>query len=111
MTRPTVGGALRLLEHGPVLCPIRRVTGLPCPTCGMTRSVLALVRGDLVASVAAHPAGPILAVGLPLIRLSPRARAWARARWEQPAVRATIAGAWIAFAAARAVRSAKRVVT
>lgn len=32
---------------GPVLpCPWRAVTGLPCPGCGMTRSTLALLRGD-----------------------------------------------------------------
>jgi Protein of unknown function (DUF2752) len=47
---------------GPVLCPFRLLTGLPCPFCGMTRSLLALGRGDVAASVALHPLGPAVAL-------------------------------------------------
>ncbi|MGI8593385.1 MAG: DUF2752 domain-containing protein [Solirubrobacteraceae bacterium] len=50
------------LSSGPVLCPFRLVTGLPCPFCGMTRSLLALGQGDLGASVRLHPLGPVLVV-------------------------------------------------
>ena len=39
----------------PTLCPVALLTGTPCPGCGMTRAVLALARGDLRASWAAHP--------------------------------------------------------
>ena len=31
----------------PVVCPLRRWTGVPCATCGMTRAAACLVRGDL----------------------------------------------------------------
>jgi Protein of unknown function (DUF2752) len=48
------------LSSGTTLCPFRLVTGLPCPFCGMTRSLLALGRGDLSASVGFHPLGPVL---------------------------------------------------
>jgi hypothetical protein len=30
----------------PILCVLRRVTGLPCPSCGMTRAMAAMVHGD-----------------------------------------------------------------
>ena len=41
-------------------CPFRALTGLLCPTCGMTRSFVALFEGDVAGAFAAHPAGPIL---------------------------------------------------
>ena len=37
------------------LCPMRRLTGVPCPTCGTTRGLLALARGWLGESVAWNP--------------------------------------------------------
>ena len=54
------------LSSGPTLCPFRLVTGLPCPFCGMTRSLLALGQGDLGASVRFHPLGPFLLVAAAL---------------------------------------------
>ena len=29
-----------------VYCPIRHVTGIPCPGCGMSRALVCLLRGD-----------------------------------------------------------------
>lgn len=49
-----------------VLCPLRAVTGVPCPFCGMSTSTLAAARGDIVGSVAANPAGPILLAAVAL---------------------------------------------
>jgi hypothetical protein len=37
------------------ICALRRVAGIPCPGCGMTRALGALARGDLTSAVAAHP--------------------------------------------------------
>lgn len=57
------GVALQLLPvHAPILCPLRTLTGVPCPLCGMTTSVEATLRLDFADAVAATPAG-ILAVG------------------------------------------------
>ncbi|MCX5684342.1 MAG: DUF2752 domain-containing protein, partial [Planctomycetota bacterium] len=33
------------VHDGPVLCPLRLVTGIPCPACGLTRSFCALASG------------------------------------------------------------------
>src|SRR5213082_114107 len=49
---------------GPPLCPFRLLTGLPCPGCGLTRSVVSLAHGDLAAALTFHPLGPLLIVGL-----------------------------------------------
>ena len=51
---------LRPGAHGPVLCPLRRITGVWCPTCGMTRAVGWLVHGDLHQSWRYHPLAPVL---------------------------------------------------
>ncbi len=46
------------------LCSFRTWTGHPCPGCGMTRSIVHLGRGDVVASLRFHPLGIVLAGGL-----------------------------------------------
>ncbi|OLP19876.1 hypothetical protein BST81_03280 [Leptolyngbya sp. 'hensonii'] len=43
-----------------LVCPIRHLTGIPCPTCGMTRSFMAIARGDLPQAVTEHLLGPVL---------------------------------------------------
>jgi len=43
------------------LCMFERVTGRPCPGCGMTRSILELSQGDVVGSLRMHPLGVVLA--------------------------------------------------
>lgn len=65
-----------LLAYSPIhpglLCPLRATTGVPCPFCGMTTSVKAILRLDFGAAFAANPGG-ILAVALAagLIALRP----------------------------------------
>ncbi len=50
-----VGGAIYgilVLTGFPVMpCPWNKLTGLPCPGCGMTRSTFALLRGDFLESL------------------------------------------------------------
>jgi hypothetical protein len=36
-------------------CPLRALTGLPCPLCGMTTAATGLASGDLGAALAANP--------------------------------------------------------
>ncbi len=43
-----------------LVCPIKHFTGIPCPTCGMTRSFMAIAHGDLGQAFAFHLFGPIL---------------------------------------------------
>ena len=38
-----------------VQCPFRFLTGISCPGCGMTRALLALLRGDFAAAYYYHP--------------------------------------------------------
>jgi hypothetical protein len=42
-------------------CPLRTLTGVPCPFCGMTRGTLALLHGDLLHSLALNP-GVVVAI-------------------------------------------------
>lgn len=44
-------------------CAFRAITGLPCPSCGMTTSFSYLVRGQLVAAALTNPGGCVLALG------------------------------------------------
>ena len=46
------------------ICQFRRLTGLPCPTCGVTRSLAMLAKGEWRRAVAYHPMGPLVAVAL-----------------------------------------------
>ena len=49
-------GALALLNlNGVVICPLRRFLGIPCPTCGTTRGVFALLRGDVLEALRMQP--------------------------------------------------------
>lgn len=41
-------------------CPLLALTGLPCPTCGLTRSLAATWRGDWTRAIQFHAFGPPL---------------------------------------------------
>jgi hypothetical protein len=49
-------------------CPLRTITGIPCPMCGMTRGVTALVHGNLAHAFSLNP-GSFLVVALALLLL------------------------------------------
>ena len=56
-------------------CPFFRVTGIPCPGCGLTRAVILLLKGDVSGSLRFHAFAPILlltAVSLILFLILPR---------------------------------------
>ncbi len=41
----------------PEICIFKNLTGLPCPGCGITRSITSAVRGDISGSLAHHRLG------------------------------------------------------
>jgi hypothetical protein len=43
-----------------LVCPIRHFTGIPCPGCGMTKSFMAIARGDWSQAVTHNLFGPFL---------------------------------------------------
>jgi hypothetical protein len=68
-------------------CPLRELTGVPCPLCGMTTAATGLAGGDLPAALAANPFVLVLAAGTALMVLlmaaraagvAPPARPWGR---------------------------------
>lgn len=73
------GGALfALLYAGAVPCFFARVTHHPCPGCGSTRAVLALLHGDFHGVLANNPLGPAVAVVIAILA----AQAWiSMLRW------------------------------
>ncbi|MDX2018160.1 MAG: DUF2752 domain-containing protein [Planctomycetota bacterium] len=51
----------------PVTCLLRRATGLPCPTCGSTRAILALTRLDPAEALRLNPLVAALALLTPML--------------------------------------------
>jgi Protein of unknown function (DUF2752) len=58
----------RIPGHQVLGCPLRTLTGIPCPLCGMTTSVEETVRLHLGRAVAANPAG-VVAVAVAILLL------------------------------------------
>ena len=51
-----VAAILLLACHfGIILCPLKRFTGIPCPTCGSTRAVVCVLKGDFVGAFRYQP--------------------------------------------------------
>jgi len=46
-------------HDGPILCPLRLVTGIPCPACGLTRSFCAMAAGRPAEAFGEHLLGPL----------------------------------------------------
>jgi hypothetical protein len=52
----------------PSFCLLRNTTGMPCPGCGLTRSVVHAVHGDWKGSFQYHRMGPII-VGFLILQM------------------------------------------
>ena len=63
-------------------CPFKRLTGLPCLSCGTTRAALSLLRGDLAAAFRFNPISA--AIGISFLAGGLLAPVWALLRWPVP---------------------------
>ncbi|MEZ0577543.1 DUF2752 domain-containing protein [Nocardioides sp. MH1] len=97
------------IEDGPVICPFRALTGLPCPGCGLTRSWVYAAHGWWRESFASHPFGLVLVAGILALAVTVARR---RARHEAPPeldrllkhpVVLAIGAIWLTFGAVRLV--------
>lgn len=64
-----IAGLFRNLSPKMPVCIFHEITGFPCPTCGGTRSVIALSRLDLVSSLTYNPLVFLFALGLIIFSL------------------------------------------
>jgi hypothetical protein len=48
-------------------CPIRAYLGIPCPGCGLSRAITALLQGDWQTSLTLHAFAPLFLIALILI--------------------------------------------
>ncbi|MBP3191341.1 DUF2752 domain-containing protein [Natronogracilivirga saccharolytica] len=48
------------------ICPVNRLTGFPCPSCGTSRSIVLLLNGDVAGSLLINPLG-VIAAGLLIV--------------------------------------------
>jgi hypothetical protein len=49
--------------YGIELCAMKKLTGLPCPGCGITHAIILCSRGEVAQSFHHHPLGPALWLG------------------------------------------------
>ena len=86
------GAVLPVLGHPGPGCPLRTLTGIPCPLCGMSTSVEDSVRLQLVDALKANPVG-LLAVATAVVLLFVRRDL--RVRIPAPAIYAGLLSMWL----------------
>lgn len=72
-------GADGRIDHLPSVCPFHRLTGLPCPGCGLTRAFVCLAHGRFMESLHWHPIG-WLVFGVFVALWARAGLTWARGR-------------------------------
>jgi hypothetical protein len=87
-----LGLVLPRLPHDPGLpCPLRTLTGIPCPFCGLTTSVKATMRLDLHAAFLANPFGIAAVVTAIVLLLRPK---WRTASFPVLLIAVAVAASW-----------------
>ena len=96
------------VEGLPAACAFRRVTGLPCPGCGLTRSWVLTAHGRVRGAAARHPFGPpTFLVSLLLVLRGPRAVPMGTLPRRQEQALAGLAAVWLSWALVRMARDAR----
>lgn len=74
---PGLAEMLRWASYLPMRCPLKLISGLDCPLCGLGRSLISVISGNWKGTWDFHPLGPLLIILCSLIliayMLSPRA--------------------------------------
>jgi hypothetical protein len=78
--------------HPGTLCPLRATTGVPCPLCGMTTSVVDTVHLHPATAAAANPVGLVAVMLAVLLLMRPR---WTTVYLPGWAPSAVLAGMWL----------------
>lgn len=83
------------------ICPFRLITGVPCPACGLVRSVVATMHGDAYDSLQLHPFGMVavlvmITLALGLDRRFPAVTAVVLKRSTLSVVAVLWLGSWVA---------------
>lgn len=60
-------------------CGMKTLFGIPCPGCGMTRSVVFTLHGHLASALAVNPVGPVFLAGVLFLVAALVAGRWWRA--------------------------------
>jgi hypothetical protein len=60
-----------LPAHPALICPLRSLTGVPCPLCGMTRACIAAAHGHLGTSLAFNPMGIVFIAAALVVLVRP----------------------------------------
>jgi len=94
-----LGGHLASVAGLLPACAFKRVTGVACATCGLTRGVLALGQGHWREALHWYPALALLAAAAPFVGLWDLCRAWRGEPYPPlPDSRAARFGAWLLLA-------------
>jgi hypothetical protein len=84
-------------------CAFREATGLPCPTCGLSRSIVMSLHGEFARAWKMAPAGPVAVAGVALFAAALLVYALLHARGGAPrisAMRLWVRRGALAYAAA-----------
>ena len=76
LLRATPDGVSLLGSRLGGVCSFRRLTGRPCPTCGMTRSIVLTLNGQIGAALRVNFAGPAWVVAVTTIAAALLWLAW-----------------------------------
>ena len=78
-------------------CGMKLAFGVPCPGCGMTRSVLMTLDGRIGEALSLNPGGPVLVAGLLLLAVAfATGRAWRATAWYGGFFATLVVANWIA---------------
>ena len=96
------------VEDLPSVCAFRRLTGLPCPGCGLTRSWVLTAHGRLGQASSRHPFGPpTFLLSLLLVLGGPRAVPTSSLPRRQQQALTGLAAVWLSWALVRMARDAR----